>query len=499
MKAKLRVIAVACVLSGSVVQVAEPKVLDIGNRRELFVDDYLIERMSGGAELRMHNPTPREIAIEFDQPWEGALCDYVTVFQDGDRYRMYYRGSHVIYVQGGYTEPHPSVTCYAESKDGVHWTKPELGLFEFKGSKKNNIILTPDVVGKATHNFCPFLDTRPGVPASERYKALGGVSTGTGLHAFVSADGIRWKQISGDSVMPRGPFDSQNLAFWDSVRGEYRAYFRDFRNGRDISTATSKDFRTWEEVVWIEYSPGRGSELYTNQIIAYHRAPHILLGFPTRYLDRGWSESMRALPQLEFRKIRASKVRREGTALTDGMFMSSRDGRHFRIWPESFVRPGLRTRNNWFYGDNYQNWGLIETRSHIEDAPNELSMFLSEGYGQGNTTTYRRYTIRIDGFVSVQARMSGGELLTKPLVFKGTELELNFSTSIAGSIRVEMQTDYGTPIEGFALANCPEIFGDTLERVVSWKGGSDVSKLAGKPVRLRLVMKDADLYSIRFR
>jgi len=471
--------------------------IDIGSRRELFVDDHLIERLSG-AELRLHHPTPREIAIEFDKPWEGALCNYVTVFKDGDRYRMYYRGSHVIFVQGGYREPNPYVTCYAESRDGIRWVKPELGLFEFKGSKKNNIILTPDVVGKATHNLCPFLDTRPGVSPAERYKALGGVSTGTGLHAFVSADGIRWKQSSGDSVMPRGPFDSQNLAFWDAERGEYRAYFRDFRNGRDISTATSKDFRTWKDVVWLEYSPGRVSELYTNQIIPYYRAPHILLGFPTRYLDRGWSESMRALPQLEFRKIRASKVQREGTALTDGMFMSSRDGRRFNIWPESFVRPGLRTKDNWFYGDNYQNWGLIETRSHIKDAPNELSRFLSEGYGQGNSTTYRRYTIRIDGFVSVRAPMRGGELLTKPLVFKGSKLVLNFSTSAAGSIRIEIQTDYGTPIKGLALANCPEIFGDALDRVVQWKPARDLADIAGKPVRLRFVLKDADLYAIRF-
>ena len=90
-------------------------------------------------------------------------------------------------------------------------------------------------------------------------------------------------------------------------------------------------------------------------------------------------------------------------------------------------------------------------------------------------------------------------MTTKPLVFSGKELILNFSTSAAGSIRVEIQNANGEHIEGFALADCPDIFGDAIERVVSWGTGSDVSQLAGKPVRLRFMLKDSDLYSLRFR
>jgi hypothetical protein len=78
-------------------------------------------------------------------------------------------------------------------------------------------------------------------------------------------------------------------------------------------------------------------------------------------------------------------------------------------------------------------------------------------------------------------------------------LEINYSTSAAGSIRVEIQEMGGEPIPGFRLADCPEIIGDEIARVVSWKDGGDVSRLAGKPVRLRFVMKDADLFSLRFR
>lgn len=107
--------------------------------------------------------------------------------------------------------------------------------------------------------------------------------------------------------------------------------------------------------------------------------------------------------------------------------------------------------------------------------------------------------MRIDGFVSVQAPFSGGEFLTHPIVFDGKNLVLNFSTSAVGSVRVELQTAEGEPIDGFSLDDCAEIYGDQIERVVVWKGSRDLAKLAGTSVRCRFVLKDADLYSIQFR
>ena len=90
-------------------------------------------------------------------------------------------------------------------------------------------------------------------------------------------------------------------------------------------------------------------------------------------------------------------------------------------------------------------------------------------------------------------------MITKPFTFSGKELIINYATSAAGSLQVELQDADGQPLDGFALAESDVIFGDQVERVVGWKGGSDVSQLAGQPVRLRCVLKDADLYSIRFR
>ena len=185
--------------------------------------------------------------------------------------------------------------------------------------------------------------------------------------------------------------------------------------------------------------------------------------------------------------------------MTDGMFMTSRDRQQFSVWPESFLRPGLRTRDSWFYGDAYQNWGLVETKSAIGDAPPELSLYATERTMQETGGVLRRYTLRIDGFVSLHAPLIGGELITKPLTFTGNQLTLNVSTSAAGSVRVEIQDADGQLLPGFALAACQEVYGDDLERTVIWAGNPDLGAIAGKPVRLRFEVKDADLYSFRFQ
>ena len=459
--------------------------VEIGSRLELMVDDALVDT-ANGARLVLHRPVEREIAIVFDEPWEGNNCGYVTIFQDGDRYRMYYRGKQLDWSTGELKVPHPEFYCYAESTDGVRWTKPDLNLVEFEGSKENNIILA----GLGCHNFAPVRDANPDCKPEEQYKALG--SGKGGLVAFKSSDGIHWSLLSDEPVITEGAFDSQNVAFWDPVRGEYREYHRGFRDGRDILTCTSDDFIHWTKPVWLEYSPGRLTQLYTNQIAPYVRAPHIFLGFPTRYIDgRTWLTPLNeAISQVS---------ERFGTDYTDGGFITSRDGLRFNVWDEAFIRPGPQEMGRWVYGDNYQNWGLVETRPADSRAPAELSVYASEGCWAGASVALRRYTLRIDGFASMHASLSGGEFTSRPVVFSGTELVLNLSTSAAGGVCVELQDAIGDPIDGFALADADEVFGDSLERVVKWDGRSDVSALAGKPVRLRFSLRDADLYAFRFR
>ena len=107
--------------------------------------------------------------------------------------------------------------------------------------------------------------------------------------------------------------------------------------------------------------------------------------------------------------------------------------------------------------------------------------------------------MRLDGFVSLNAPYSGGTVTTLPLTFTGDRLTLNFATSAAGSLRVALLDVAGTPLPGFDLADCDELFGDTVDRTVTWRDSADLSVFAGKPIRLRFELKDADLYSFRFQ
>jgi hypothetical protein len=143
-------------------------------------------------------------------------------------------------------------------------------------------------------------------------------------------------------------------------------------------------------------------------------------------------------------------------------------------------------------------WGILSLPSAVEGEPDELSIYATEGYYTGPASRLRRYTYRLDGFVSVQADLTGGEMTTRPIRFSGSRLVLNYSTSAAGSIRVEIQDEAGKPIPGYALDDCRELFGDSVEQAVSWNRTNGLGALSGATVRLRFLLKDADLYSIRF-
>ncbi len=446
------------------------EVREIGSRLEPFVDDWLIDTMNG-SELRLHHPIPRELAIVFDKPWEGSTSAYVTVFEDDGKFRMYYRGSHYDWET---KERSHELTCYAESADGINWERPILNLFEFDGSKQNNIVW----IGQGNHNFTPFKDTNPDCKPEAQYKAL--ASHEGGLIAFQSPDGIHWSLIQPEPVITEGAFDSQNLAFWDSVRGQYVDFHRGFRDGfRDIMTCTSKDFINWTKPQWIDQGDAPPQHLYTNATVPYFRAPHIFMACPNRFMV-----SRKKLDD------------HPSDGVSDAVFMTSRDGLNWRRWMEAFVRPGLQ-RERWWQRNNYPAWGILVTESHIPGTPDELSFYLNEHYYlDGNRL--RRFSLRMDGFVSVYAPYSGGEMMTQPLVFEGRKLVINYSTSAAGSIQIEVADKDGNPIPGFTLKDCPEIYGDEIDKVVEWESGSDLSQLAGQAIRLRFVLKDADLYSISF-
>ncbi|MFA5645835.1 MAG: hypothetical protein WDA18_05715 [Candidatus Ratteibacteria bacterium] len=475
-------------------------VLNIGSRLELFVDGFIIELMKN-LELRLHSPERAPL------PVFPLIGSYATVIKDGSLYRAYYREENPSYKGRRDYSGHPGeITCYAESKDGKEWIFPSLGLFEVNGTRENNVILAGQP--PFSHNFSPFLDIRSGVDEGERFKALAGHPgfqrkvSADGLHAFVSPDGIRWRMKSSSPVIPFDPswshaFDSQNVSFWSQEENCYVSYFRTLapyagigkessvpepgetagRTGesgrpeelRTISRATSSDFVHWSKPVAM--NPNfPGEHLYTNQVHPYFRAPHIYIAFPTRYMA-GRVGSQKTDPML---------------GSTDILFMTSRPGSNQfdRLFREAFIRPGL-DEERWASRANYVALNVVPT------ADSEVSIYhASSGY---------RYVMRTDGFVSVRAGAEEGEFTTRPFTFEGNTLLLNVSTSAAGMMKVELRDPSGTAYKGFSLDECEPIVCDRIEHLVQWKGNSGLGSLAGKPVCLRVLMKEADLYSFCFR
>ena len=461
--------------------------LNLGDRRELMVDTYLIDSMHG-VRLNLCEPRDEGVVLRFDKPWEGLFCGYCTVIHEGAHYRVYYRGKATTVADGK-----GEATCVADSDDGIRWTRPALGIVEFAGSRENNIILAAD---SFSHNFSPLLDGNPAAPIDQRYKALAGTMS-TGLAAFVSPDGLHWRKLADVPVITRknAPsfkymFDSQNLAFWSPVEGKYIAYFRVFEKSiRRICRTESDDFIHWSEAHLMEYRNADGAaapieHLYTNQTHPYFRAPHLYISTAARFMP-----GRQVLSAAEANAIGVNPGYFKDTS--DAIFMTSR-GRYIydRTFLSSFIRPGIGAQN-WVSRTNYPALNVVQT------GPAEMSVYVNQDYAQP-TAHLRRYSLRLDGFASIRAPYEGGEWISKPLTFKSGRLLLNFSTSAAGGIRVEIQDAAGQPIPGFALADSVETIGNEIERAVRWKGGDRVSSISGQTVRLRFVMKDADLYAMRF-
>jgi len=459
---------------------AGQEVIHLADTRELFVDHYLIDRMEG-VQLRMHTPEDKGAVLSFDKPWEGPFCGYVTMIRDEDLYRVYYRGLRVP-NDGGPDE----VTCYAQSRDGIHWEKPNLRLHEVNGTYDNNVILAH--TAPVTHNFSPFLDTNPKALPEERYKGLGGIHT-SGLIAFVSADGLRWKKKQEEPVQ-QGWLDTQNVAFWSEHEQLYVCYSRGLTNEwnpgtiRIVCRATSPDFINWTPFENMTFGDAPLEQLYTNQTSPYFRAPHIYIAIGGRFFP-----GKRILTEEQAKSLNVDP--HYFSDCSDVFLMSTRGGMEYtRTFMEAFIRPGIGL-NNWVSRSNYPALNVVQT------SPKEMSLYVNQDYAQPSAHLHR-YAMRIGGFASVWASYQEGDLLTKLFTFSGRMLEINYSTSAGGGLKFEIQDENGVPIRGYTLDDADEIIGNEISRVVSWKGKTDLQPLASRKVRLLVRMKDADLYSLRF-
>ncbi|NJD04393.1 MAG: hypothetical protein FIA99_17765 [Ruminiclostridium sp.] len=489
-------------------------VLNIGNRRELFVDHVLIDRLEN-THLTLHKPISAGTAIVMDRPWEEIQYP-ITVIWHCNRYIMYYgttrRGDD------------DYVMCVAISDDSVTWSKPVLSLVERSGHRDTNV--TVNKAGKPFYGIT-WYDTRPGIPENERIKAvtthvLSGEkhtarrdpNTPKCIVLWASADGFTFRKVVPQPEFVsslNNSFDGGISMFWSEAEQAYVFYYRfwdtDSKGGvipgaedkfgrgyRSVARTTSKDMLKWTDPVPMTFDTPR-EQFYTNQTEPYFRAPHIYVAPAARFM-----EGRRALSDAQ---VKAAGLKRDPFFerdlewllhdCSDGVLLTSRAGatKYDRTFMEAFVRPGIGA-GNWVSRTNYPFTGILPC------GVDHMMFFVNRHYTL-ESWYVERLLLRLDGFASVTAPWAGGEMVTKPFIFSGQELEINYRTSAAGSIRVEIQDSDGTPVQGYALDDCPEIIGDEIERTVIWKQGPGVHQLSGRPVRLRFTMKDADLFALQFR
>ncbi|RPH39805.1 MAG: hypothetical protein EHM91_11880, partial [Planctomycetota bacterium] len=455
----------------------------VGDRKHLFVDGILLEKQEG-VTFRVNPPVERE-ATDFRNrfPWEpsprfgSTIPDVCSIWDEGDKLSM-------LYTNGGMWGGKPHAVCYAESSDGLQWTKPELGLHAWDGSTRNNIVLRIACQGTVIK------DPRPGVADPERYKFVAWCMN-RGFYVFTSGDAKRW-QRNETIALPFDP-DGSTEVFWDEQTGVYRGFFRALGAGhpenRDyravVRTTTADLLKPWSfqpspAPVWHVFASPKpsggefpiiacGGEVYRMKAIKYPWAPDVYLAFPWRYkLDKNIRPGS---------FIMVSRDGEQWTRYETPYYLESGWALNGRTVLEALMEQGMVRR-----GDRIWQFGTVRFTEHAG------ALYGGVEHEGGGHDRLLRLTQRLDGFVSLDAGPEGGSAVTKPLTFKGSRLTLNLAAK--GSVRVALLDDAGKVIPGYGSS---EATGDSVSQEVRWT--SDLAALEGKPVRLRFELKDAKLFA----
>ncbi len=460
----------------------------LGSRKHLFIDDALIARMEN-VQLTANPPTARE-ATDFrsDQAWEptprfgAGQPDVASVWDEGDEIRL-------LYTNGGMWGGKPHAVGLATSRDGLHWTKPELGIFAWNGSSKNNIVLRNASQGTA------FKDPNPDVRPEHRYKYVAWCMK-RGFYVFTSPDGIHWRRNE-TVALPFDP-DGSISAYWDDQAGVYRGYFRavmdDTIRRRVVRAKTNEILKPWpfepsSAPIWdANFALPRptsgelpqidtGGQVYRFKGIKYPWAPDVYFAFPWRFIH-------------------------EGNIRPGSFLMVSRDGENWRRYePPYYFTPGweldgrevveaLMEQGMVRRGDEIWQYGTVRFTEHG-------GALYGGGEREGGVyDRLVRLTQRIDGFVSLDAGDEVGTVVTRPLVFEGRRLVLNVAAR--GAVRVGLLDETGRSLPGFARDDCDPISTDSTRHTVTWGGRQDVGPHAGKVIQVELQLQNAKVFALQF-
>ncbi|MFN0167706.1 MAG: hypothetical protein ACKV22_14870 [Bryobacteraceae bacterium] len=537
----MRVYLVLILLTAVTVSAA----IDVGSRKQLFVDHKFIESAEG-VNLVMNPPMRTgEVLLTTDAPWESSLTlgGYCTVLRENGKTRLWYHSLGRDHA--AHTNPDFIGLAYAESADGIRFQKPRLGLVEFQGSRDNNIVLPADPGQLSMAGGSVWIDENPDCPPQERYKSWTKIypKKGTGIRGphrvFASADGLRWK-LTDKLVTGLRAADTQSTWFWDARLKRYLGYTREwvrFADGRPIRMASyneSDDLHTWRKMhialtpdetdfaaaprpmiepsrmkimreTWVPMEEvgkapekPQGGSLFDDPV-PIPGAPLDIYGpvvFPYTEAEGVYVSMMSVFHHWE----RTGQHTWPDTG--DVRLAVSRDGRHF-INPggrQPFLRLGQTGSfdSKWVWafprpirmGDELWVYYFGGNRDHSQRVDAGMDKVLA---------AVSRAVMRLDGFVSADFDYAGGTLLTPPLQFRGSRLELNLDTGAGGVGRVEILDAEGEPIEGFTLADADQLNINSVRAAPSWRGRTDLSPLAGKTIRLHFKMRAAKLYAFQFQ
>jgi len=443
-----------------------PFIVPRSPHKQLVLDARAVESTAGLRLVMGHlEKDPRNPLFRADKPWENALNNlYPNIHYDEQEklFKLWYKC--VLNDKDVIAKMMPPATVhdqgwfllYATSRDGVAWEKPELGLYGFDGSTKNN------AVARDTPNVGVFRDPHDADPA-RRYKMIYDVGLGK-MRARFSPDGVRWS----DPIEPQGftsrTGDTHNNAFWDERLGKYVLITRFFLGERLVARYESSDFIRWEDprlVLRSTLQEGKRRQVYCMPSFPY---ANVYLGFVMMY-NAGSDRTV------------------------DCELAWSGDSVHWqRVLPGTPLIP--RGPDG-----SYDSRCIYAPAGPAVAQDGKLLIY----YGGSDVVHagWKRHCLpclarlRLDGFAAYEPSDAGraGTLVTQPMLV--TEETLRLSADAAGgSIRVAVLDE-----KGFELTDCEPVAANVTDEPVRWRNGAELARLKGKVVRLAFEITSARLYA----
>lgn len=447
----------------------------------LMADPRMI-RNAQGVRTKLHPPQKtNERLLISDKPWENATLNWFSVLHHDGKYRMWYE----CYDVAGWPTADDTSFCYAESDDGIHWTKPVLGLVEYAGSKENNILFRQIGQGNSrsrVHGSGVFID--PLAPEGSRFKGVSqGLFQGLGerpyyIAGMTSPDGLRWNRL--DRPICEVFADSQYSALWNPVQSEYMLFGRVSGNGRAIGRSVSNRFDSF---------PSLSLVLQTDQ---QHPVQTDLYN-PACCFYPGRKDLLMMMPSL---------LRHQEDTL-DIHIALSHDGEHW-TWPDrNTALIPLGACGEFDSGSLYMANGIVEVQdevwfyfgaSRLKHEETNLETLADPE----NRRVYSRAVSKKDRLVSASAGKTAGRYQTGLLRSGSQVLSITADVRSGGEIRIGLLDADGREIPGFGTMDCEPIRDSCMKQRIRWRHENDVDTQFPESCRIKVHFVDADVFSFQF-